>query len=63
MFFDYNILQAYDKDDNFVAEFTEFEDAAKFYHKHNKEHKILMYNKKFDVYFTVPDDELPLPEE
>lgn len=63
MVFDYNILQAYDKNDNLVAEFTEFEDAAKFYHAHNKEHKILMYNKKFDVYFEVPDDELPLPIE
>jgi hypothetical protein len=63
MEFDFNILQAYDKDNNLVAEFTEFEDAAKFWHANNKEYRILMYNKKFDVYFTVPDDELPLPEE
>ena len=63
MFFDYNVLEAYDKNDKLVAEFTEFEDAAKFYHEHNKEHKILLHNKKADVYFVVPDDELPLPEE
>ena len=63
MEFDFNILQAYDKNNNLVAEFTEFEDAAKFWHTNNREYRILMYNKKFDVYITVPDDELPLPKE
>lgn len=63
MEFDFNILQAYDKDNNLVAEFTEFEEATKFWYANNKEYRILMYNKKFNVYFTVPDDELSLPEE
>lgn len=61
MEFDYNVLEAYDKDGNFMGEFTEFEDAAKFYHEHNKECEILLHNKKFDCYFIVPEDELPLP--
>ena len=60
MFFNYNVWGAYDKNDKLVAEFTEYEDAAKFYHEHNKEYKILLYNKKINCYFVVPDYELQL---
>ncbi len=61
MEFEYNVLEAYNKDGIFMKEFTEFEDAVKFYHEHNKECEILLHNKKLDTYFVVPEDELILP--
>ena len=60
MVFDYNVLEAYDKDGIFMEEFTEYEDAAKFYYAHNKECEILLHNRILDTYFVVPEDELQL---